>query len=234
MGEHQPHPRRRGDLPGRSKEGSRTEQGTVLAGAEHPRILDSRSPPGLPPSATVRLPPPRPALAEPHRHRLWRRVYHSPLTRFSSRHRSPPALSRVYTPYMAKKRKSPSADPAVTFHGAARTVTGSMHLLDACGQSLLLDCGLFQGSRAETFRHNREFPFRVKDIDAVVLSHAHIDHCGNLPNLIKQGFTGPIYCTSATRALVAVMLGDAAKIQEEDAEYLNRKRAKGEPKIEPL
>src|SRR5262249_9439874 len=73
-----------------------------------------------------------------------------------------------------------------------------------------------------------------KDVDAVVLSHAHVDHCGNLPNLVKQGFGGPIYCTPATRALAAVMLGDAAKIQEEDAEYLNRRRARGEPKVEPL
>jgi metallo-beta-lactamase family protein len=134
---------------------------------------------------------------------------------------------------MAKKRKPP-AEPTVTFWGATRTVTGSMHQLEACGQSLLLDCGLFQGPRAESFRRNAEFPFRPRDIDGVVLSHAHIDHCGNLPNLLRQGFAGPIYCTPATRALVAVMLGDAAKIHEEDAAYLNRKRPKGEPKIEPL
>ncbi len=134
---------------------------------------------------------------------------------------------------MAKKRK-PAGEPVVTFWGAARTVTGSMHRVDACGQSLLLDCGLFQGHRAESFRRNREFPFKPRDIDAVLLSHAHIDHCGNLPNLVRQGFTGPIWCTPATRALAAVMLGDAAKIQEEDAAYLNRKRAKQEPKVEPL
>jgi metallo-beta-lactamase family protein len=134
---------------------------------------------------------------------------------------------------MARKRKPPT-EPTVTFWGATRTVTGSMHQLDACGQTLLLDCGLFQGHRAESFERNRAFPFRVKDVDAVLLSHAHIDHCGNLPNLIKQGFTGPIYCTAATRALAAVMLGDSARIQEEDAAYLNRKRDRGEPKIEPL
>jgi metallo-beta-lactamase family protein len=126
------------------------------------------------------------------------------------------------------------AEPVVTFWGAARTVTGSMHQLAANGKTVLLDCGLFQGSRSESFRRNREFPFRVKDIDAVVLSHAHIDHCGNLPNLVRRGFSGPIYCTPATRALASVMLGDAAKIQEEDASYLNRKRAPGEPKVEPL
>src|SRR6185369_14898112 len=88
--------------------------------------------------------------------------------------------------------------------------------------------------RAESYHRNREFPFRPKEIDAVLLSHAHIDHCGNLPNLVKQGFIGPIYCTPATRALAAVMLGDAAKIHQEDAAYLNRKRVKGEPKVEAL
>jgi metallo-beta-lactamase family protein len=134
---------------------------------------------------------------------------------------------------MASKRKSPP-EPTVTFWGAARTVTGSMHRLDACGRTLLLDCGLFQGHRAEANHRNRDFPFRPRDVDAVILSHAHVDHCGNLPNLVKQGFAGPIYCTPATRALAAVMLGDAAKIQEEDAEYLNRKRDKGEPRVEPL
>jgi metallo-beta-lactamase family protein len=133
---------------------------------------------------------------------------------------------------MAKKSKP--SEPTVTFWGASGTVTGSMHLVDAQGQTLLLDCGLFQGKRAESYQRNQEFPFRPKDIDAVLLSHAHIDHCGNLPNLVRQGFTGPIYCTPATRALAAVMLGDAAKIQEEDAQYLNRKRERGEPKVEPL
>jgi metallo-beta-lactamase family protein len=131
-------------------------------------------------------------------------------------------------------KNSKPADPTVTFWGAARTVTGSMHRIDACGRTILLDCGLFQGPRAESYRRNKDFPFRAKEIDAVVLSHAHIDHCGNLPNLVKQGFAGPIFCTAATRALCAVMLGDSAKLQEEDAIYLNRKRAKDEPKIEPL
>jgi metallo-beta-lactamase family protein len=134
---------------------------------------------------------------------------------------------------MARKRKPP-AEPTVTFWGATRTVTGSMHQVDACGKTLLLDCGLFQGRRSESYHRNQDFPFRPRDIDAVLLSHAHIDHCGNLPNLVKQGFAGPIYCTPATRSLAGVMLGDAAKIQQEDAAYLNRKRAKGEPRIEPL
>jgi metallo-beta-lactamase family protein len=109
-----------------------------------------------------------------------------------------------------------------------------MHRIDIDRRSLLLDCGLFQGHRTESYERNRSFPFSPKKIDAVVLSHAHIDHCGNLPHLVKQGFKGPIFCTPATRALAAVMLGDAAKIQEEDAIYLNRKREKGEPKVEPL
>jgi metallo-beta-lactamase family protein len=124
--------------------------------------------------------------------------------------------------------------PAVTFWGAARTVTGSMHLLHAGGRLLLLDCGLFQGPRAEARRRNSQFPFLAGDIAAVVLSHAHIDHCGNLPNLVRQGFSGPIYCTPATRDLTAVMLADSAKIQEEDADYLNRKHEHGEPRVEPL
>lgn len=124
--------------------------------------------------------------------------------------------------------------PVVTFCGAARTVTGSMHLLEVNGRRLLLDCGLFQGRRAEARRRNSTFPFEPHTIDAVVLSHAHIDHCGNLPTLVRRGFSGPIYCTPATRDLLAVMLADAAKIQEEDAAYLNRQRGRGEERIEPL
>ncbi|MCI0459727.1 MAG: MBL fold metallo-hydrolase [Gemmataceae bacterium] len=124
--------------------------------------------------------------------------------------------------------------PAVTFWGAARTVTGSMHLLQVNGRQILLDCGLFQGRRSEARRRNSTFPFEPGTIDAVVLSHAHIDHCGNLPNLVRQGFRGPIYCTAATADLLAVMLADSAKIQEEDAAYLNRKRERGEPPIEAL
>jgi len=122
----------------------------------------------------------------------------------------------------------------VTFWGAARTVTGSMHLVEAAGRRILLDCGLFQGRRAEARKRNTDFPFKPATIDAVVLSHAHTDHCGNLPNLVRQGFSGPIYCTPATRDLTAIMLADSAKIQEEDAAYLNRKRPRGEPLIEPL
>ncbi len=122
----------------------------------------------------------------------------------------------------------------MTFWGAARTVTGSMHLLEVHGRSILLDCGFVQGGRAASYAANATFPFRPKDIDAVILSHAHIDHCGNLPNLVTQGFRGSIYCTPATRALAGVMLGDSAKIQREDAAYLNSRRQPGEPEIKPL
>jgi metallo-beta-lactamase family protein len=107
--------------------------------------------------------------------------------------------------------------PAVTFWGAAQTVTGSMHLVEAGGRRLLLDCGLFRGPRDESRRRNLEFPFDPRSLDAVILSHAHIDHCGNLPNLVRQGFAGPIYCTPATRDLMAIMLSDSARIQEEQA-----------------
>lgn len=122
----------------------------------------------------------------------------------------------------------------VTFWGAARTVTGSMHLVETPRRRVLLDCGLYQGRRAEAARINRDLPFDAKSIDALILSHAHIDHCGNIPTLLRRGFAGPIYCTPATRDLMAVMLNDSAHIQQEDAEYLNRKRSKGETKVEPL
>src|SRR5256714_8360667 len=106
---------------------------------------------------------------------------------------------------------------SVTFWGAARTVTGSMHLVEFQGRKLLLDCGLYQGKRAEARLRNSQFPFDPRQIDAVVLSHAHIDHCGNLPNLVRHGFTGPIYCTPATRDLLALMLADSLRIQDENA-----------------
>ena len=134
---------------------------------------------------------------------------------------------------MVKKRKPPP-EPSITFFGATRSVTGSMHLVEAHGRSVLLDCGLIQGNRADSLRLNADFPFRPRDMDAVVLSHAHLDHCGNLPNLLKQGFSGPVYCTPATRALTSIMLGDAAKVQEQEAVARNRRRQKGEPKVEPL
>ena len=123
----------------------------------------------------------------------------------------------------------------IEFQGAARTVTGSMHLLHINGSRVLLDCGLFQGRRQEANERNKTFPFDPASIDVVVLSHAHIDHSGNLPQLVKKGFDGPIYSTPATRDLCSIMLADSGFIQEKDAEFLNKKLARrGEPLIEPL
>ena len=123
----------------------------------------------------------------------------------------------------------------IHFLGATRTTTGSMYLLEVNGRRLLLESGLFQGKRGETMERNRNFPFDVASLDGVILSHAHIDHCGNLPNLCRQGYKGNIYCTFATRDLAAVMLEDSAEIQREDAEFVSRRRAKqGLPPVEPL
>jgi metallo-beta-lactamase family protein len=126
----------------------------------------------------------------------------------------------------------------VTIWGAAQTVTGSMHLVELDnGTRLLLDCGLYQGRRKDAHRINSELPYDAGSIDAVLLSHAHIDHSGLLPLLYKQGFRGRIWATHATYDLCAVMLHDSAYIQEKDAEYMtrrNRKRGKEAPPIEPL
>ena len=123
----------------------------------------------------------------------------------------------------------------ITFHGAAQDVTGSMHLIEVNGSRLLLECGLYQGRRKDTYDRNRNFPFDVRQIDAVILSHAHIDHSGNLPHLVKNGFAGKIYTTPATAHLADVMLRDSGHIQESDAVYVNKHRARrGEPPIEPL
>ncbi len=123
----------------------------------------------------------------------------------------------------------------IHFLGAARTVTGSMHLLKVNGSQILLECGLFQGKRNETYERNRKFPFDPSKIDAVLLSHAHIDHSGNLPNLVKQGYAGRITATRATTHLVKLMLRDSGHIQETDIQYANKKRAKkGLAPMEPL
>ncbi|HEX3748232.1 MAG TPA: MBL fold metallo-hydrolase [Bryobacteraceae bacterium] len=111
----------------------------------------------------------------------------------------------------------------VTFWGAAGGVTGSMHLVECAGKRYLLDCGLNQGRRKDADSKNRELPFAGSSIDAVVLSHAHIDHSGNLPTLVRGGFSGPIYATPATIDLCNWMLRDTAHIQEKDAEFLNKR-----------
>ncbi len=123
----------------------------------------------------------------------------------------------------------------LTFLGAARTVTGSCHLLEAAGKRLLLDCGLRQGKRKQSFEANRKFEFSPSSIDAVVLSHAHIDHSGNLPRLCASGFAGPVYSTAATADLCGWMLRDSAHIQEMDISYVNkRRRRRGQRPFEPL
>ena len=110
-----------------------------------------------------------------------------------------------------------------------------MFLLKVNDQKILLECGLYQGKRSESNDRNKNFPFDPKQVDLAILSHSHIDHCGNFPNLVKQGFKGNIFCTHATRDLAGIMLEDSARIQQHDAEYVSKKRAKkGEPPVEPL
>ena len=120
------------------------------------------------------------------------------------------------------------------FRGANREVTGSRHILEVNGKKILLDCGLYQGRRQDELEKNQNFGFDPKEIDVVVLSHVHIDHSGNLPNLVKQGFKGPIYCTHATADLLPFMLLDSAYIQEREAEYINKKKRKTGEVVEPL
>ena len=113
--------------------------------------------------------------------------------------------------------------PSLTFLGAARTVTGSKHLIDVDGQRILFDCGLFQGLKELRLRNRSPLPIPPETIDAVVLTHAHIDHSGWLPRLVAQGFNGPVYCTGGTRDLCGLVLPDAAHIQEEDAKFANKR-----------
>jgi metallo-beta-lactamase family protein len=123
----------------------------------------------------------------------------------------------------------------IKFCGAAGTTTGSQHLLEVNGNHILLDCGLYQGRRQEAYERNQNFPFDPAKVDVVVLSHAHIDHSGNLPNLVKRGFRGNIIATSATRDLCSIMLPDSAHIQESDIDYVNRHRKKnGQPPVTPI
>ncbi|HNW96102.1 MAG TPA: MBL fold metallo-hydrolase [Anaerolineaceae bacterium] len=119
--------------------------------------------------------------------------------------------------------------------GAAQTVTGSMYLLEHNGRKLLLECGMFQGKRDETYQVNLNFPFKPAEIDAMILSHAHIDHSGNIPNLVRQGYQGWIYATNASADLADIMLRDSGHIQESDLQYVNKKRRnKGQAPMEPL
>ncbi|NLW49578.1 MAG: MBL fold metallo-hydrolase [Candidatus Brocadiaceae bacterium] len=121
------------------------------------------------------------------------------------------------------------------FFGAVGTTTGSMHLLTVDGKRILLECGLYQGKRKEAFERNREIPLDCSSIDACVLSHAHIDHSGNLPSLLRRGYRGPIFATPPTRGLCEIMLADSAYLQVQDVAYVNRKRRRqGKNPFEPL
>jgi len=124
----------------------------------------------------------------------------------------------------------------IVFHGAARVVTGSKHLIELNdGTSILLDCGMFQGFGEHTEDMNEHFGFNPKKVDYMILSHAHIDHCGLIPRLVAQGFSGPIFCTSATMDLARILMLDSAKIQMQDTEYSNKHRQRrGMPLLTPL
>ncbi len=122
----------------------------------------------------------------------------------------------------------------ITFLGAAQNVTGSKHLIEIQNFKILLDCGLHQGKRSEAMAKNREFPFNPKDIDAVLLSHGHADHCGMIPLLVKQGFKGKVYATPATTDIARYIMSDSAKLQEQDADYYNDRLPPGEDPIYPL
>ncbi len=119
----------------------------------------------------------------------------------------------------------------IAFHGAARTVTGSKHLITLkSGKRILLDCGMFQGMGSDTDSLNRDFGFNSFEVDVMILSHAHIDHSGLIPKLVKDGFSGSIFCTPPTKDLAAVLLEDSGEIQQSDLKYSNKKRrSQGEP-----
>ncbi len=123
----------------------------------------------------------------------------------------------------------------LTGWGAAKTTTGSFHLLDIDDSRIVMDCGLFQGRRSVAREYNSNFPCPAESVDCMVLSHAHIDHCGNIPTFVKAGYTGPIHCTNATEDLTRILLMDSAHIQEKDTYFVNKiRRRKGEPALDPL
>ena len=123
----------------------------------------------------------------------------------------------------------------ITFFGAARGVTGSCHMIEACGKKFLVDCGLFQGTLTEQILNYEKFQFDVNEIDFVILTHAHIDHSGRIPKLFVEGYKNPVYCTEATFDLCSVMLPDSGHIQEVEIEWRNRKRIReGKEALPPL
>lgn len=122
----------------------------------------------------------------------------------------------------------------ITSYGAAGEVTGAKHLIEVAGKKILLDCGMFQGLHEELHHHNAALLFDASEIDAVILSHGHLDHCGSLPMLVRHGFKGKIYATPATRDVAELIMRDCAHIQAQDAEYENRHLKKGQPPVVPL
>ena len=123
----------------------------------------------------------------------------------------------------------------ITFYGAAKTVTGSCHMVEVGNKKFLIDCGLFQGKLTDQMLNYEDFPFDINEIDFIILTHAHIDHSGRIPKLYKAGFKGPIYATKATVDLCSIMLADSGHIQEKEIEWVNKKRIRaGKKPTDPI
>ena len=144
------------------------------------------------------------------------------------------ALSTITAPLRAGRWQGRRTGMRLTFLGATRTVTGSRYLVEAAGRTLLVDCGLFQGFKELRLRNWAAFPVPPRAIDAIVLTHAHLDHSGYLPLLVRQGFRGRIYCTPPTRDLCGLLLPDSGHLQEEDARRANRHRFSKHDPARPL